>query len=253
MNHTGGHGPLGSLGEQLQEALARGDLTPILERLDDDATWGFCAGREQIVAFVESALDGPAKVVGGQVEVCDDRLIVSIQAMPGDGAGEPTPTTTVVALFVDDDRIVEICDAGDVAAARRLRPVGPLADAAARPVTVGRVAPVLPVADIGRAAAHYRALGAEVRRYEGDAPYAFVTLGQVELHLAQVVDLEPLANTSAVYLFVDDADALYATWRRSGVGGRLLPPVDTGYGLREGSHVDPDGNLLRFGSPSVQA
>jgi hypothetical protein len=25
--------------------------------------------------------------------------------------------------------------------------------------------------------------------------------------------------------------------------------VDTDYGIREGGHVDPDGNLLRFGSP----
>jgi hypothetical protein len=26
-------------------------------------------------------------------------------------------------------------------------------------------------------------------------------------------------------------------------------PVDTDHGIREGAHVDPDGNLLRFGSP----
>jgi hypothetical protein len=25
--------------------------------------------------------------------------------------------------------------------------------------------------------------------------------------------------------------------------------MPTPYGMREGSHVDPDGNLIRFGSP----
>ena len=42
------------------------------------------------------------------------------------------------------------------------------------------------------------------------------------------------------------ADAVAARW--AGIG-RTGAPVDTVYGLREGAHVDPDGNLLRFGSP----
>jgi hypothetical protein len=29
----------------------------------------------------------------------------------------------------------------------------------------------------------------------------------------------------------------------------LIGPDDYDYGKREGSHRDPDGNLLRFGSP----
>jgi hypothetical protein len=37
--------------------------------------------------------------------------------------------------------------------------------------------------------------------------------------------------------------------RRLGVAGELVAPFDTDYGLREGSHVDPDGNVIRFGSP----
>jgi hypothetical protein len=54
-----------------------------------------------------------------------------------------------------------------------------------------------------------------------------------------------------LYLYVSDADALYAQWRLTRVAGRLVAPVDTEYGLREGAHFDPDGNLLRFGSPST--
>jgi hypothetical protein len=33
----------------------------------------------------------------------------------------------------------------------------------------------------------------------------------------------------------------------------LHEPVDTDYGLREFAHVDPDGNLLRVGSPMKRA
>jgi hypothetical protein len=49
------------------------------------------------------------------------------------------------------------------------------------------------------------------------------------------------------YLYVDDADALHAEW--SSVEGRHHRPEDTPYGLREGAYVNPDGNLLRYGSP----
>ncbi len=53
----------------------------------------------------------------------------------------------------------------------------------------------------------------------------------------------------AVFLYVSDAHALHHEWREIVVDGRLVPPVDTPYGLIEGAYVDPDGNLLRFGSP----
>jgi hypothetical protein len=36
--------------------------------------------------------------------------------------------------------------------------------------------------------------------------------------------------------------------RLSGVP-RTGGPVDTAYGIREGRHLDPDGDLLRFGCP----
>lgn len=43
--------------------------------------------------------------------------------------------------------------------------------------------------------------------------------------------------------------ALHAEWATADVEGRLHAPTDTDYGLREGAYVDPDGNLLRYGSP----
>ena len=61
--------------------------------------------------------------------------------------------------------------------------------------------------------------------------------------------LDPKTSASACYLYVDDADALYATWQAAAVEGRLTIPKDTAYRMREFAHIDPDGNLLRVGSP----
>jgi len=114
-------------------------------------------------------------------------------------------------------------------------------------VGMASLAPVLPVADLPRALAHYEALGFDVESFP-DGGYGFAERGAVNLHLARVDDLDPATTTSACYLYVTDADALHQEWSAAGVGGRLIPPTDTDYGLREGAHVDPDGNLLRYGS-----
>jgi predicted enzyme related to lactoylglutathione lyase len=116
-----------------------------------------------------------------------------------------------------------------------------------------KLAAVLPVADVRRALRHYSALGFETSAYddgEVDEPYyGFARRGEADLHFSRVDRLDAATNTSAVYLYVDDAEALYTEWRTAGVGGRLHRPEATDYGLREGAHVDLDGNLLRFGSP----
>ena len=111
-----------------------------------------------------------------------------------------------------------------------------------------RLAPVFPIRDIDLAVEHYRRLGFTVTRYEGPQAYAFAQRDGIEFHLAQVNDLRPRRNMSAVYLYVDDADALYDEWSRAGLDGRLVEPTDTSYGLREGACLDRDANLIRFGS-----
>ncbi len=115
-------------------------------------------------------------------------------------------------------------------------------------MTFRSIAPVFPVRDIDAAARRYRALGFEVRPYEGDAPYAFADRDGISLHLAQVDRLNPRRNTTAIYAYVDDADALFDEWREAEGKCHLHAPRDTEYGLREGACVDPDGNLIRFGS-----
>ena len=115
--------------------------------------------------------------------------------------------------------------------------------------TVRRAVPILATGDVSRAVAHYAALGFDTEAWEGGG-YGFVMRDGVELlHLGQREDFDPATNTVSCYLHVKDADALYAEWAAAGVGGDLVAPFDTDYGLREGSHTDPDGNVVRFGSP----
>lgn len=109
------------------------------------------------------------------------------------------------------------------------------------------VHPILTTASLGQALEHYRALGFETEAYDGGG-YGFASRDGVELHFGEVSALDPATNRSSCYLHVADADALHDEWAAA-VTGRLTPPEDTPYGMREGAHVDPDGNVLRFGSP----
>ncbi len=107
-----------------------------------------------------------------------------------------------------------------------------------------RIAPIFPVHDLDAAMDHYRRLGFEVRAYRGGG-YGFATRDGVEIHLGVVPDHED--RTSSAYLFVENADDLAAAWRSAGVG--VHSPEDTEWGQHEGAIEDPDGNVIRFGSP----
>ncbi|HEY4333870.1 MAG TPA: VOC family protein [Ilumatobacteraceae bacterium] len=109
------------------------------------------------------------------------------------------------------------------------------------------IAPVLPVRDFAEAINHYTRLGFDVAEYEGGG-YAFAKRGEVWLHLESAPGLDPDAQGAICYLYVSDADAVYAEWRDCGALGVLMPANDTDFGLREFAHFDPDGNLLRVGS-----
>jgi Ser/Thr protein kinase RdoA (MazF antagonist) len=116
---------------------------------------------------------------------------------------------------------------------------------------LNRFAPIFPVADLQRALAHYGSLGFATVAHEGGDEYGFAERDGVELHLA-AADRRPQADGAEAYLYVEDADALFEEWGRPGIAGQTRLPGDTPYQLREGSHVDPDGNLIRFGSPLPQ-
>jgi catechol 2,3-dioxygenase-like lactoylglutathione lyase family enzyme len=112
------------------------------------------------------------------------------------------------------------------------------------------VAPIVPVRNLDAALDRYRRLGFDARGYEGPERYGFVDRGSVSLHLTEWAEHDPLSTASSVYLYVSDADALYAEWMAlEDFDGHWHPPHDTPYGLREFAYVDPDGTLHRIGSP----
>jgi DNA-binding MarR family transcriptional regulator len=111
--------------------------------------------------------------------------------------------------------------------------------------------PIFPVRDLAAALDHYATLGFATLAYAGGHDYGFANRDGIGLHLAADPDDEAgHRHSAAAYLYVRDADVLYTEWSRPDIGGETRPPGPTGYGLREGSHTDPDGNLIRFGSPA---
>ena len=110
-----------------------------------------------------------------------------------------------------------------------------------------RIAPILPVRDLQASLAYYALLGFATRPYEGGG-YGFATRDGLEIHLGEAGDT---ATRASAYLFVDDADDLAREWASAGV--LVHAPQDTEWGQHEGAIVDPDGNVIRFGSPIAQA
>jgi hypothetical protein len=104
------------------------------------------------------------------------------------------------------------------------------------------IAPILPTADMERTRRHYERLGFTVHVHTDG--YGTATRDGINLHFALTTDAVP----GAVYIAVDDADALHAEWSESGVG-ETSELFDPGFGVWEAAHTDADGNLIRFGSP----
>lgn len=227
--------------DQISSALRTGDVAAIAEVLAPDVIWGQCVGLEAVTRWLASVLDDAELVA---LTPHDDRIVLQVRL------GEQEIWQVA---FVANGLIIELADADDRQHAL-LREQTALPTRPQDPATPMReLAAVLPVANIGRALAHYRALGFETTAYDdpvaAEPYYGYGHRGEVALHFSRVDDLDPATTPSAVYLYVDDADTLYAEWRTAGVGGHFHEPEDTPYGLREGAHVDLDGNLLRFGSP----
>ena len=111
------------------------------------------------------------------------------------------------------------------------------------------VSPVVPVRDLDAALDRYRRLGFAARAYDGPTRYGFVERDSVSVHLSEWAEHDPHRTGAVVYLYVSDADAVYAEWRASGVEGRLVEPTDKPYRLREFAYVDADGTVHRVGSP----
>ena len=149
------------------------------------------------------------------------------------------PEGTVEAMRAGLMALADIKDEGTAAGTAPRRPSR----------SFRRFSPIFPVRDMAAALMHYASLGFTTLAYEDGADYGFADRDGVGLHLTLNPAHDPAHGTGATYLYVVDADKLFEEWSRPGIGGVTRPVGLMPYGLREGSHVDPDGNLIRFGSP----
>jgi hypothetical protein len=99
--------------------------------------------------------------------------------------------------------------------------------------------------DLAVSLVHYERLGFATRTY-ANGGYGYATRDGIELHLGVVADRTAHGRGDA-YIWVDNADDVAHAWRAAGV--EVHEPQDTEWGQHEGAVVDPDGNVIRFGSP----
>ncbi len=211
----------------------------ILERhLADDARWESCVGREQVIEYMERAAGLDLAIE--DITAHPDRIVLTLRIAD-------RRDLVYQVVFVRDGEIVEFRAVGDADEMLTAAPSAPPPPAPDVAPSVTGMATILPVRDLDAALDHYRRLGFRVNPYDGG--YGYAVRGSADLHLAVRPGLDPRQNASAAYLYVDDADALFAEWRAAGVEGQFFETHHTDYGLREAAHIDLDGNLLRFGSP----
>jgi uncharacterized protein len=118
------------------------------------------------------------------------------------------------------------------------------------------VAPGLPTSDMARTIEHYGRLGftfeAPGSSSVADASFAIAERDGIELHFALKPDHDPARTATWIYFGVEDPDQMAGEFTRAGVELRRQPH-DTDYRMRELAYIDPDGNLLLFGSPIEEA
>jgi uncharacterized glyoxalase superfamily protein PhnB len=105
--------------------------------------------------------------------------------------------------------------------------------------------PIFNVASVARSVNWFEQAGFEVSSH--DDTYALAHRDRdLTIHLAQAAG-ETAPGMSALYIHCQDADRVAEEWRQAGL--EVDGPRDEDYGKREGSVTDPDGNVIRFGSP----
>jgi hypothetical protein len=105
--------------------------------------------------------------------------------------------------------------------------------------------PIFKVSNVKRAVGFYGQLGFDVSLH--DDTYAFARRDRdLTIHLAQAVEGD-VPGQGSIYLRCQDADRVAGDWRAAGVA--VDGPTDEDSSRREGAVTDPDGNVIRFGSP----
>lgn len=106
------------------------------------------------------------------------------------------------------------------------------------------VAPIMPSTDIARTAAFYRALGFVMDDPDGD--FLMMRRDGIELFFGVNREHDPKTMAACIYVRVSDSDALHRLWQ--GLDG-VKEPKDQDYGQRDLPVIDPDNNMVLFGSP----
>jgi hypothetical protein len=227
----------------VQALLVDQDLATFRSVLHDRCQWDDCVDADAVIRTMDSMLRHGAEVRSSTTTTVNDRIVSAVE-----GALDGELMTIFLVMLVEDGLIAHIIVAPDEATALTVQPHATPAspDPAQAGPRLNSLAAILPCRDVAAALAHYELLGFSTHSY--DDGYGYADRDGVSFHLAKVPDLDPLTTTSAAYLFVDNAAALHVAWRASGAGGRFTEPEATPYGLLEGAHIDPDGNLLRYGS-----
>jgi hypothetical protein len=105
--------------------------------------------------------------------------------------------------------------------------------------------PIFKVADVDRSVVWFERAGFEVSFH--DETYAFAHRDlHLTIHLAHA-EGDDVAGQGALYVHCQDANRIAEDWRSAGID--VDGPKDEDYGKREGAVTDPDGNIIRFGSP----
>ena len=105
--------------------------------------------------------------------------------------------------------------------------------------------PIFKVASVSRSVAWYERAGFETSLH--DDTYAFAHRDRdLTIHLAHAAQ-DQLPGHGSLYLHCQDADRVTEEWIQAGI--EVDGPRNEDYGKREGSITDPDGNVIRFGSP----
>lgn len=106
------------------------------------------------------------------------------------------------------------------------------------------VMPILPTADIARTAAFYRKLGFAIS-HDSDE-FIMTSRDAIEIAFSLNLQHDPKTTAGCIYIRVSDADALHKLWQ--GIDG-VKEPKNQEYKMRDLPLIDPDNNLILFGSP----
>jgi catechol 2,3-dioxygenase-like lactoylglutathione lyase family enzyme len=118
-------------------------------------------------------------------------------------------------------------------------------DAAAASHMLQQIMPALPLDDVPAGIAHYRdVLGFHVNYQQQDLG----VMDRDSVRLLLVARTERHKGIGSAYVYVEDADALYAELQAKGANVQG-EPVSRPWGLREFRVLDPEQNEISFGQP----